>query len=189
VNKVAGSTPGRNDPVIGERRILKERSMTSAKRTNHSGFSLIELVIVVVIIAIIGAIAIPRMSRGAAGASDSALVGDVAVLRNAVDLYATEHGGTFPGGTTVVDQLTSFTDAAGAVSATKDATHIFGPYLRKLPPLPVGTNKGETAIANGATATLGATGSAWFYDPATGEIKANLAATEKDTSNKSYSDY
>ena len=159
------------------------------QRRIRGGFSLIELVIVVVIIAIIGAIAIPRMSRGAAGASDSALVGNVAVLRNAVDLYATEHGGTFPGGATIVDQLTVFTDINGATSATKDATHIFGPYLRKLPPLPVGTTTGATAIANGATATLGAASSGWFYDPASGDIKANLATSEKDSSNKSYNTY
>ena len=58
-----------------------------------NGFSLIELVIVVVIIAIIGAIAIPKMSRGAAGANDAALSQDLAVLRSALDLYATENGG------------------------------------------------------------------------------------------------
>src|SRR5215218_7529280 len=53
-------------------------------------FSLIELVIVVVIIGIIAAIAIPKMSRGSAGAADSALQGNLAVLRNAIDLYSTE---------------------------------------------------------------------------------------------------
>ena len=59
-----------------------------ARQTNK-GFSLIELVIVVVIIGIIAAIAIPKMSRGSAGASDSALTGDLTVLRNAIELYNT----------------------------------------------------------------------------------------------------
>src|SRR5689334_14471462 len=81
-------------------------------RTNrhrcHGGFSLIELVIVVVIIGIIAAIAIPRLSRGSAGAADSALSGNLAVLRNAVDLYATEHGGTYPAVATFDSQLTQF---------------------------------------------------------------------------------
>jgi general secretion pathway protein G len=160
-------------------------------RRNRAGFSLIELVIVVVIIAVIGAIAIPRMSRGAAGAADSALVGDLAVLRNAIDLYAAEHGGEFPGddgagaldASVLVNQLTQFSTNAGATSATKDATHIYGPYLRKIPPLPVGTNKGKTAIHAGA---LGTANFGWQYTLSTGGIKANLADAEKDVAGTQY---
>src|SRR5262245_50573887 len=100
-----------------------------AKRGNlaRRAFSLIELVIVVVIIGIIAAIAVPRMSRGAAGAGDSALAGDLATLRNAIDLYQTEHGGTYPTDeTTIANQLLQYTDDAGGVSANQDATHIYG---------------------------------------------------------------
>src|SRR5438034_11191501 len=101
--------------------------MHAKQRKNKRGFSLIELVIVVVIIAIIGAIAIPRMSRGAAGAADSALVGDLKTLRSAIELYANEHGGLYPGllanGTTdytkVVAELTQYSDDQGTTSATK----------------------------------------------------------------------
>src|SRR3954454_14597907 len=112
----------------------------SGRPTRHSprgGFSLIELVIVVVIIGIIAAIAIPRMSRGSQGAADSALAGNLSVLRNAVDLYQTEHQ-SYPA-TTAPDntqagfdrQLTKYTDAAGLsnAGATKDSTHTYGPYL------------------------------------------------------------
>ena len=55
------------------------------------GFSLVELVIVIVIIGIIAAIAVPLISRGAKGASDSAVRGDLAALRAAIDLFAAEH--------------------------------------------------------------------------------------------------
>ncbi len=76
--------------------------MRRVRYRRNSAFSLLELVIVVVIIGIIAAIAIPRMSRGARGADESALKGDLAILRNAIDLYAAEHGGNFPSGTAAV---------------------------------------------------------------------------------------
>ncbi len=59
-------------------------------------FSLIELVIVVVIIGIVAAIAIPRMSRGSEGAAEAAVVADLAVMRNAIDLFTVEHIGDLP---------------------------------------------------------------------------------------------
>jgi prepilin-type N-terminal cleavage/methylation domain-containing protein len=110
-------------------------------KTRRPAFSLVELVIVIVIIGVIAAIAVPRISRGARGASDSSVRGSLAALRNAIDLYAAEHGGNFPAqagdGTNAagselafLNQLTKFTDAAGAFSATKTATAIYGPYLR-----------------------------------------------------------
>src|SRR5262245_11019580 len=73
-----------------------DRRGTAASKARRA-FSLIELVIVVVIIGIIAAIAIPRMSRGSAGAADSALAQNLAILRNAIDMFQTEHGGVFPG--------------------------------------------------------------------------------------------
>lgn len=155
------------------------------KKSRSSGFSLIELVIVVVIIGIIGAIAIPRMSRGAAGASDSAVVGNLAVLRNAIDLYATEHGGKFPPVGTIADHLTGYSNASGSsAQATKDATHYFGPYLRAVPPLPVGAKKGATGIAAADGVGVG-----WIYTEATGTIVANCEDTEVDATGKQYNDY
>lgn len=146
-------------------------------------FSMIELVIVVVIIGIIGAIAIPRMSRGAAGAADSALVADLAVLRNAIDLYETEHGGDYPALATFEEQLTLFTSAAGATSATKDATHFYGPYLRSIPALKVGTNRGDASLTGSAGGTEG-----WLYNETTGAISANLG-TETDDRGVTYASY
>lgn len=165
--------------------------MTSRLRANRSGFSLIELVIVVVIIGIIAAIAIPRLSRGSAGAADSALSANLAVLRNAIDLYATEHGGTYPTLASIEGQLTQFTDADGTKSATKTATAIYGPYLRKIPVLPVGpaTYKGTTTIVDGSSGTPGTSAGAWFYNETTGEIRANLEDAQVDAAGTKYNTY
>ncbi len=155
----------------------------SKKRTNRA-FSLIELIIVVVIIGIIAAIAIPRMSRGAAGAADSSLSGSLAVMRSGLDIYATEHGGTFPALATFVNQMTLFSDYPGATNATKVAPFIYGPYLRKVPPLPVGTESGSTGI----TDTAGTAGAGWVYDDVSGTIVANTTV-EADVSGKPYNTY
>lgn len=156
------------------------------------GFSLVELVIVVVIIGVIAAIAVPRISRGAKGAGDSALRGSLTGLRNAIDMYAAEHGGVFPSGAdqaALEDKLTKKTDATGAINA--DPTkNIYGPYLRSgFPPLPVCTNKGAATVkqTTGEPA-YSATGEGWVYSTDTGKIIANCD-TETDESGTLYNTY
>jgi prepilin-type N-terminal cleavage/methylation domain-containing protein len=163
------------------------------RRRNSRGFSLIELVIVVVIIAIIGAIAVPRMSRGAQGASDSALNANLKVLRSAIDLYATEHNGTYPSVASFQDLLTKFSSDDGSKTAdAKDAANgvIYGPYLRTVPSLPVGTKKGTSTVVDGSSGSVTGTGG-WFYNPSTGSIVANLPADNdnKDAAGKYYNAY
>ncbi len=140
------------------------------------GFSLIELVIVIVIIGIIAAIAIPRMSRGAEGAAESSLKANLAVLRNAIDLYTTEHEGTRPTVSGFVAEMTTFTNLAGGTSATKTTTHIYGPYLREVPEMPVkGQGSKSSTVAAGAGAGVG-----WIYNETTGAITANSAVLGSD---------
>ncbi len=153
-------------------------------RTN-AAFTLVELVIVVVIIGIIAAIAVPRISRGAKGADEAALRADLAAVRNAIDLYAAEHGGDFPGAKqvglpTVVEafesQLAKYTDVNGNVSDMKKDEFIYGPYIRRImPPLPVGVNRGKTTTSvdsTGPTVNV-AGGKGWVYSYTNGEIIAN----------------
>ena len=155
--------------------------MLAAIRSRR-GFSLIELVIVVLILGIIAAIAVPRMSRGAKGAQGSSVSSDLAVLRNAIDLYHTEHG-KFAELLNFSDQLTLFTDDAGKTSATKGGVYIYGPYIRAIPSLPVGPDKGATGVGAAAGAAVG-----WLYNETTGVISAS-SGTEADESGKLYSAY
>lgn len=161
------------------------QAIAPINKANRRAFSLIELVIVVVIIGIIGAIAIPRMSRGAAGAADSSLVADLAVLRSAIDLYKAEHGGSLPAFATFEDQMTTYTNDAGTANASKSSTYYLGPYLRELPTLKVGSNKGQSAVI----AAQGGSTAGWVYDETTGEISANLPDTEVDVRGVQYNNY
>ncbi len=159
--------------------------MRKCNGRNDRAFSLIELVIVVVIIGIIAAIAIPRLSRGAAGAADAALIGDLAVMRSGIDLYSTEHVGDLPTLADIVSQMTQFTDINGNASATKGGLFIYGPYIRQIPPLPVGTQKGQTNIKAAPADGAGAFG--WVYS--SGLVFPNTAAGEVDDSGKPYNTY
>ena len=163
--------------------------MLRSRHTGRPGFSLLELVIVVVIIGIIAAIAIPRMSRGTAGAADSALSGDLAVLRSAIDLFGAEHDGKYPKLAAIVDQLTKYTDSSNTTAAvdTRDKDHPFGPYLRTVPKLPVGSNKGLATFSG--TTPVGTDAAGWYYNETTGEIRANLADTELDATDTKYNTF
>lgn len=158
--------------------------MILASNRTRNAFSLVELIIVVVIIGIIGAIAIPRLSRGSQSAADNALKGNLAVLRRAIELYAAEHDNTFPSETDIVQQLTGYTDINGTTSATKTAPYIYGPYIKEIPPLPVGAAKGSRGIAAAPGANIG-----WIYDAATGSIRANTTIAEVDDNGVRYDQY
>jgi type II secretory pathway pseudopilin PulG len=139
---------------------------------------------VVAIIAILAAIGIPRMSRGSRGANDSAVSGNLAVLRNAVDLYAAEHGGAYPAVATITNQLTQYSDGSGTTSATKVSPYVYGPYVRSVPPLTVGARKTKTGIKAADDPNTG-----WIYDVATGSIKTNTTDAEVDDNGKKYNTY
>ncbi|MHC4422282.1 MAG: prepilin-type N-terminal cleavage/methylation domain-containing protein, partial [Planctomycetota bacterium] len=150
-------------------------------------FSLIELVIVVVIIGIIAAIAIPRLSRGSEGAADAALIGDLAVMRGAIDLYVTEHQGLNPTLAEFESQMTEYSDLNGNTAAAKGGAFIYGPYLRAVPPLPVGAQRGLTALK--VPPADGSAGFGWVYDAGPGTIVANTAAGETDDAGTPYNTY
>jgi hypothetical protein len=85
--------------------------------------------------------------------------------------------------TTIMRQLTQYTDRAGDCSPVRTATHVHGPYLRKIPILPATTRKGRSKIDTADGAAV-----AWLYDPSTGEIRPN-ASTEADQRGRLYADY
>jgi prepilin-type N-terminal cleavage/methylation domain-containing protein len=162
--------------------------MRARSGTRHAAFSLVELVVVIVIIGIIAAMAVPRLSRGTAGARDSTLAGDLAILRNAIELYFVEHNNVYPDAS-VVDQLTKYTSLTGTKSGTtRDPNTPYGPYLKAIPSCPVGDQTDPTAVAT--TATLSDPVSdvgGWLYCTGTGEIIPNT--NTKDHFGNFYYDY
>jgi type II secretory pathway pseudopilin PulG len=139
-------------------------------------------VIVVVIVGLLAAIAIPRFSSAGDSATDAALSADLESLRKAIEVYQAEHMGKYPDAVRIADQLTQYTDVHGNPSAAKTAAHNYGPYLRTIPGLKVGPNRGRTKVAAVSGNDVG-----WVYDQTNGQITA--AAGVNDRRGKPYGEY
>ena len=165
--------------------------MRGVKILRIGPFSVAELLVVGVILMVVGASAMPRLSRGSDGIADAALMGNLGVLRSGLDRYAADHGGKFPSAAQFGAQMTLYTDEAGDSSMTQDGSHALGPYLRRVPLLPVGPKgyKGSDVVVDATVYPMGAAAGAWWYNARTGEVRVNLATPVADSSGKSYNRY
>jgi general secretion pathway protein G len=127
----------------------------------NSGFTLVELVVVVMILGILAAVAAPKVMGTSAKATDNSVKQTLAVVRDAIERYAAEHGGALPGA--------SDDSAATFKLDLKD-------YLRgAFPKCPVGGADDSVEIKDDAGAiTVSGTGS-WHYSTETGEFIVNSA--------------
>jgi general secretion pathway protein G len=158
-------------------------------RVRRSAFTLAELVMVIIIIGIVAALAAPRVAILHGHGEGAALLADLRILRNSIELYASEHLGNYPGlladgaggaarsEAAFLSQLTQFSTVQGGVSDNRSSSFHLGPYLfTGMPPLPVGPKKGGTGVLIVATDPVPTVGSSagWIYNPDTGEIIGNV---------------
>ena len=157
------------------------------------GFTLVELIIVIIILGILAALAIPQFVSSTKDAEESTLAANLAVLRNAINLYSVQHSSTLPGAKKVDgsgtntsagdnpaafnDQMLTYTDKTGKTNATLDRTNYpFGPYLSNgIPDNPINGLATVKVLDSASALAVGdidnTTG--WLYNKQTGEIRAN----------------
>jgi type II secretory pathway pseudopilin PulG len=151
------------------------------------GFSLLQAAVVLAVLGIVATIVGPRMSRGGAPSpriAEQVLVGNLQSLRHAVRAYASDHAGRLPSGDP--RQLVQFTDQAGHPSPVRTLRHRWGPYLREIPPLPVGAHRGATTFDHVAVRNSPA---GWLYDPVSGNVIPNTHSDECDMNGRAFRSY
>lgn len=169
--------------------------MFQKKLRDQAGFTLIEMLIVVIILGILAMLIIPQVSVSTDDARLNTLSSNLGSMRNAIELYYHQHNQTYPGfndnaGTATVDaavaatamleQLTQYTDINGVVAVARDATYIYGPYLKSntLPMNPYNNDNTvvcDTTTDNITDRTSGGT-NGWRFYTLTGVLMANDGA-------------
>lgn len=167
------------------------------RQSQQSAFTLIELLLVVVILGILAAVAIPQFADSSEEARASSLQSNLAVLRNSVEYYRTNHAGKYPGypsgggaptAAEVANQLTLASRADGSTAAPGTATYVFGPYVRdRVPENPVNSLNTVLIVLDNAAFPVANDATGWIFQPQTGKWRAN--STGAAPSGKNYFDF
>ena len=117
------------------------------KLQEQYGFTLIEMMIVIIILGVLTMVIIPQVNVFRDDANLNTLKTNLSHMRRVIEIYYCHHNNIYPGqkktngiqdtsnpneaASAFITQLTQYSDARGETKEIKDATHIFGPYIKK----------------------------------------------------------
>ena len=131
------------------------------------GYTLVQILIVILIICILAMIVVPQMTDASDEARESALKTDLRAIRTQIELYRTEHRGTYPSKELFVEQMTSKTHPDGTFGG------VLGPYLPEIPPNPYNNDSTVKCGEGDDSSENGDSSSGWHYNASTGRFRAN----------------
>lgn len=166
------------------------KSMGSSSASPRYGATVIEAIVVALIVVGVAVIVGPRLSRGSAiEAHPAELESNLAMLRNAIRLYVSEHRGAFPDVAHFEAQMTERSNLAGETSAVGSGEFVYGPYLRELVPMPMAGEEAARDVVNANRFSVGEEAGGWLYSESDGSIRANLADHVTDRRGKAFNAY
>ncbi len=135
----------------------------------RAGFTLIELVVIIMILGILAGVAAPKLLKTSGNATDNGLKQTLAIVRDAIELYAADNGGQLPP-----------CNATGS-----DFKGLLSPqYVRGVfPTSPVGLKDSVVHPVTGASTTADNT-SGWMYNTTNGTFIANCDSNSQTPSVK-----
>jgi prepilin-type N-terminal cleavage/methylation domain-containing protein len=160
---------------LGSKTVSLE-SLGDSHMRKQKGFTLIELVVVVMILGILAAVAAPKLLNTSSTATDNGLKQTLGVIRDAIERYAAEHGGTLPAGATFV------ADLKGVAGDPTKPQYIRGEF----PKCPVAGGNANIKISTtpGSTTTGGP--ESWHYNSGDGTFICNSGAPTKSDPSVNY---
>ena len=146
--------------------------------TRRNGFTLVELVVVIMILGILAGVAAPRMLNTAGTATDNGLRQTLAIVRDAIELFAADPANPTPG------------SLPPCTSTGADFRAAIAPFIRgTFPECPVGASAGSAAAIDviplvEAAASTDASG--WRYDTTTGSFTVNFGGATASITGTNY---
>jgi len=93
------------------------------------GFTLIELLVVVSIISMLSGVVLSSVEAARSKARDAQRLSDLRQIKNALALYANDHGGSYPPGTSGSQNFGSFSSCGGATAPCSSVTYLSDPLF------------------------------------------------------------
>ncbi len=141
----------------------------------RAGFTLVELVVVVVVIGILAAIAAPKFMNISKDATDNAGRQSLSAVRDAIENYAAQNDGLYPGsgGTdegVVKTAIAGYLRGPFPACAIKDGSR----DRSGVEVVDAGTVLSGNGVASPSTEKM------WKYDSSTGELIINYSANDSN---------